>query len=248
MCRGRWDRRLRRVFYWLYVVKGKNMIENLEQMITHLNDLNAKGRYAEVIADVTPLIKQDDQESTLYVLQGNALYGLGRLEESAEAYHQGIFVNPNDVNARSNYGSVLFALGRYVDALNACDAALAIDPSFGAAYVNAANCLFAMGHVDLAVFAATQAFSTNEKDPLLGTGVAALLFDFGEYNLARDTYFQVARLPDAPADIHRQIAAFFKNARDNGIDRTLILKDIDAWRKNFQKDPEVFRLAADIIK
>ena len=66
-------------------------MENVEQEITKLNEWNAQGRFAEVLAETNTdlaTITDDNIEedvASLYVVQGNALYGLGRLEEALTA-------------------------------------------------------------------------------------------------------------------------------------------------------------------
>lgn len=152
-----------------------------------------------------------------------------------------------DVNARNNYGSTLFVLGRYVDALNACDAAILTDETFSMAYINAAHCLAALDHMDQAAYALNSAFEQDTENAELGVRVAELLADIEEYDMARDVFFQVASLPDAPQDIHAKIAAFFADAKTK-IDRTIVLKDVETWRGQFIKNPDVFRLAADLMR
>ena len=132
-------------------------MENIEQEIEKLNDWNAQGRFAEVLAetntDITLIDDNDVEENvaSLYVVRGNALFGLGRFQEALEAYGKAIELDTFDVEARCNYGSTLYSLGKYVDALNACDAAIWTAENFAPSYVNAAHCLVAMKLVEEAV-------------------------------------------------------------------------------------------------
>lgn len=222
------------------------MLENLETIVNELNELNARGRYDEVLSELNKYTPSEKNESNLFVVQGNAQYGLGRFTDAVESYATAISLDPLDIGARINYGASLFEIGQYVDGLNACQAAIALDEGNGFAYINAAHCLAALGHTDHAVYMLEQAFNTDPSDPDVGERAADLLAGMGEYELARDVYMKVAALPDAPADIHQSIAAFFQNAKSNGIDRHVILKDVDEWRKAFTTNPEVFRLAQDL--
>lgn len=223
------------------------MIDNLEQVITKLNNYNLQGRYAEVMAELVNYISQDESEASLYVLRGNAQYGLGQLEEAAESYATACVLNPLYAGARANYASALYALGSYLDSVNACEAALYADDTFVPAYINAAHCYAAMGHMDHAVYNLQRAMEVASDDAETGATVADMLSEFGEYEMARDAYFKVAVLQGAPANIHERIANFFKTAKDNGIERTRVLTDVEDWRRRFVKNQDVFRLASTIM-
>ncbi len=224
-------------------------MENLEAVIDELNAWNDQGRFAEVVVESDTHLASEQNESSLYVVRGNALFGLGRFEEALKAYEEAIKIDTFDVQARTNYGSTLFSLGRYVDALNACDAAILTDEEFAPAYINAAHCLTALGHEDDAVYALSQAYSLNKEDMELGRTVAAMAADLGEYDMARDVYFDMSGSVNAPDDLPELIHHFFVAARQNGaVDRTQVLKDVDIWRQQYGRNPAVLRLSAELLK
>lgn len=233
-------------------------IDKINTEINRLNEWNTAGRFAEVLVDSTALLDapiadedEDDDEvrASLFVIQGNALYGLGRFEEALKAYAQAIELDTFDVQARCNYGSTLYTLGRYVDALNACDAAILTDENFAPSYVNVAHCLVALKHEGEAVYALRQAFSLAPEDSELGRTVADMAADLEDYDVALETYLDVAALPDAPADIHQTIHDFFirfKNHPD--IPRTDWTKGVDDWRRKFATNPDVLRLSGELLR
>ncbi len=223
-------------------------MENLEKVVADLNVLNDQARFAEALAEVENILNQEQEESSLYVVKGNALYGLGRFEEALASYAQAIEADTFDVQARCNYGSTLYTLGRYVDALNACDAAILTDETFAPSYVNAAHCLVALRHEEEAVYALRQAFVLEPNDAALGRTVADMAADLEDYDVARDTYFAVAALPDAAPDTAEAIYHFFMKAKENGVERITLMKDIDLWRQKFGRDPEVLRLSGELLK
>ncbi len=208
-------------------------MENMEQIVDHLNNLNVSGQYAEVLNETQNYLATEKEEPVFWILQGNALYGLERLEEALSAFGEAIRLDPMNVEARSNYGSTLFALGRYVDALNACDAAILTDRDFAPAYLNAANCLMALGHDDHAVYALNHAFKLDPQNMELGLKTAEMLTEIGEYEMAKETFFAVAKLPDAPQDIQTRIFNFFQEARERNIDRKTIIEDANKWKRLF---------------
>ena len=230
-------------------------MENIEQEIEKLNDWNAQGRFAEVLAetntDITLIDDNDVEENvaSLYVVRGNALFGLGRFQEALEAYGKAIELDTFDVEARCNYGSTLYSLGKYVDALNACDAAILTDENFAPSYVNAAHCLVALKHEEEAVYALQQAFMLAPEDVELGKAVADMATELEDFDVALDSYMKVAALPDAPEDIQKSIYECllkFKNHED--VSKQDWLKGVDLWRDTFANNPEVMRLSGDLLR
>lgn len=222
------------------------MIENLEEIVDKLDNLNAMERYQEVLAEVNALLTEDSQESPLWIVKGNAEYGLGNFIQAADDFARAIGLNPDDVGARSNYALVLYALGKYVDGLNACDSALYIDSDCVPAYVNAAHCLEALGHDDLVLEYLEKAIRKNEHDGATIAYVADIMSDYGYYEAAKSAFMQAARL-NVPSDIHERIAAFFTDAKARGIERTRIHNDVSEWRNEFERHPDVFNLSAPLL-
>ena len=230
-------------------------MENIEQEIEKLNDWNAAGRYAEVLAETNTdlgLINDDNIEedvASLYVVRGNALFGLGRFEEALAAYAKAIELDTFDVQARCNYGSTLYSLGRYVDALNACDAAILTDENFAPAYINVAHCLVALKHEDEAVYALQQAFSLDPENAELGATVADMAADLDDFNAALEAYMKLAALKDAPADVQQKIYdLFLKFKGSEDIAKNDWLKAVDEWRTAFASDPKVIKFSSDLIR
>ena len=222
------------------------MIENLEEIVDRLDNLNAMGRNQEVLAEVNSLLAEEAEEAALWVVKGNAEYGMGNFIQAADDFARAIGLNPDDVGARSNYALVLYTLGRYVDGLNACDSALYIDDECAPAYLNAAHCLEALGQAELALEYMEKAISKNEHDGDIIAQVADTMSDYGYYEPAKNAFMMAARL-NVPADIHERIAAFFADARERGIDRTRIHTDVNQWRAEFEHHPDVFKLAMPLL-
>ncbi|MDY6407655.1 MAG: tetratricopeptide repeat protein [Pseudomonadota bacterium] len=230
-------------------------MENINQEVQKLNEWNAQGRYAEVVAETNTdigLVTDDNIEeevAALYVIRGNALFGLGRLQEALEAYGKAIELDTFDVEARCNYGSTLYSLGKYVDALNACDAAILTDENFAPSYINAAHCLVALKHEEEAVYALQQAFMLAPEDVKLGKTVADMAADLEDFEVALDSYLKVAALPDAPEDIQKSIFNCFMKFKDHeDVTRQDWQKGIDSWRNAFANSPEVMRLSGELLR
>ena len=230
-------------------------MENIEEIVKRFNDWNAEGRFAEVNAEIstllTTLIDDDNSDdiASLYVIKGNAEYGLGRFEDALKSYAKAIELDTFDVQARCNYGSTLYTLGRYVDALNACDAAILTDENFAPAYINAAHCLVALKHEEEAIYALRQAFSIETNNAELGRTVADMASDLDNFEIALDAYIETALLPDASKDIFQatyDMFRKFKNSED--ISQNEWMDGITKWRTKFPTNPEVIRLAGELLR
>lgn len=222
------------------------MIDNLEEVVDRLDNLNDMERYREVQAEVRTLLDNNPQESALWVVKGNAEYGLGNFIQAADDFSRAIGLNPDDISARSNYALALYTLERYVDGLNACDSALYIDSTCAPAYINAAHCLEALGHGDLALEYLEKAIRKNEHDGDVIARIADIMSDYGYYEAAKNAFMQAARL-GVPSDIHERIANFFADARSRGIERTRIHNDVMTWRNEFERHPDIFNLTAPLL-
>ncbi|MDR2902269.1 MAG: tetratricopeptide repeat protein, partial [Lactobacillales bacterium] len=192
------------------------------------------------------LLPTNKENAGLWSIQGTAQYGLGQLEDALVSYQTAISLNPASAAARSNYALPLFALGRYVEALNASDAAILADQTFQPGYINAANALQAMGFPDQAVVPLQQAYELDKTNMQMGLVVAAMLLDTGDYDDARDIYFEIAAAKNPPKNIHAQINDFFKTAIERGAPKTKLVNDIDAWRQKHAHDPEVFEFVKNL--
>lgn len=230
-------------------------MENIEEIVERFNQWNEEGRFAEVNAEVstllTTVLDDDDADdvASLYVLKGNAEYGLGRFEDALKSYAKAIEFDTFDVQARCNYGTTLYTLGRYVDALNALDAAILTDGEFTPAYINVAHCLVALKHEEEAIYALQQAFNLNKNDAELGRTVADMATDLENFEVALETYIETARLPDTQEDIFEatyNMFIKFKNHPD--VPQNEWHDGINKWRTAFPTNPEVIRLTSELMR
>ena len=230
-------------------------MDNIEEIVERLNQWNEEGRFAEVNAEVstllTTVLDEDDADdvASLYVLKGNAEYGLGRFEDALKSYAKAIELDTFDVQARCNYGSTLYTLGRYVDALNACDAAILTDEEFAPAYINVAHCLVALKHEEEAVYALQQAFSIEPNDANLGRTVADMATDLENFDVALDAYIETAQLPDTQEDIFQATYDMFMKFKNHpDVPQSQWLEGINKWRAKFPTNPAVIRFSGELMR
>lgn len=87
----------------------------------------------------------------VHLNRGNALRGLGRLEESAEAYRSALQLDPTLIAARSNLGNVLKDQGDLTAAIAEYRRTVADAPDFFPARANLAHALAATGEEEQAL-------------------------------------------------------------------------------------------------
>ncbi|MFQ5415275.1 MAG: tetratricopeptide repeat protein [Phycisphaerae bacterium] len=93
---------------------------------------------------------------------GQALAGLGRLDEAVAAFESGLAIDPDDPELHNTYGVVLADAGRLDDAMRHFQAAVRIDPRSDAARFNIAAALQRQGRLDDAIQAYRETIAINQ--------------------------------------------------------------------------------------
>lgn len=157
-----------------------------------------------------------------WVGRGNALLGLERHAEAAEAYAQALARNPGDIDARRNRAAALRALGRFDDALAEYDAALALTGPHAELHYNRALALQQLGRYDdaLASHAAAAAAPADTAQALFTRALARQ--HLGDDDAALSDYAEACRR-DPNHGAARRSEAFCR----------LLTGDFDAgWRQH----------------
>lgn len=223
-------------------------MENRDALIQQWENLFLGGRYQELSAQLAGYLVTDATDSDVWLYQGIALFGLGKIKESADAFEKAIALNPINVRARNNYASALWTLGRYVDGMNACESVIRLDANYVPAYINNANCLASLGYIDLACTFLSRALLLDDQNVDTGIRCAALSARFENFPLAFEMYLKTAQMPDAPDEVHQQIFEFFKLEKQKGVPRETWIAQINQWRDTFISNKQVFELASTLIQ
>ncbi len=124
------------------------------------------GRYAVALELIGGVLRVR-QTGALYGDMGNALLGLGRLEEAIGSYERAVSLEPALGSAHLNCGHALRALGRGAQALLSYERAIAAWPQLAPAHESRAVLLVEMGRWEEGLSAVEQALG-------LGSDTAAL--------------------------------------------------------------------------
>lgn len=157
-----------------------------------------------------------------WVGRGNALLGLERHAEAAQAYGEALARKPDDIDARRNRAAAMRALGRFDDALADYDAALALTGPHVELHYNRALALQQLGRYDeaLASHAAAAAAPADVAQALFTRALARQ--HLGNYDAALADYADACRR-DPHHGAARRSDAFCR----------LLMGDFDAgWRQH----------------
>jgi predicted O-linked N-acetylglucosamine transferase (SPINDLY family) len=133
---------------------------------------------------------------------GNALNGMGRLDDALAAYDRALRLRPDYADAHYNRGNVLRDMGRLDDALSACDTALRLRPDYADASYSRGNVLRDMGRLDDALTAYDGALRLRPDYTEAYNNRGNALLSMGRLDDALAAYDGALRLRPDYADAH----------------------------------------------
>lgn len=110
-----------------------------------------RGRYADAVDMIRKAVAADGAVALFHVNLGNALQGLGQVDEAITAYGAALRLDPQHAEGHNNRAVLLCGLNRSREALGAYKRALALKPDFAEAAFNLGNLFQALEKFDQAV-------------------------------------------------------------------------------------------------
>jgi tetratricopeptide (TPR) repeat protein len=144
----------------------------------------------------------------------NALTGLGRFQEAADACRRALELDPGLAMAQSNLGVALRAMGRPLPAIEAFRAAIALQPDQAEAYSNLGVLLTEQGRRDEAAQVLRQvlAFRPDYAEALYNlAGAVAMVDDKASLALALEHLERAVALAPSYADAHANRAEVLRH-------------------------------------
>ena len=139
---------------------------------------------------------------------GNALQGLGELEEAVASYHKALSLKPDYFEAQTNLGTALQGLGEREDAVASCRKALAIKPDYAEAHYNLGIALHDLGNLNEAEKHFLRALELKADFPEALGNYGNLLITLGRWNEALEIYHRKLEMVRGKNPIDPNIDSF----------------------------------------
>lgn len=151
------------------------------------------GKTVVALDHIKQALLADPSFSPAYVLRGLVYMRLNEKAQAEESFQRAIEVNPQDADARHNYGWFLCQQGRHAEAIKAFDGALASPLYGGQAKTLMAKgvCQVRMGQLVEAERSLARSYELDASNPVVAYNLANLLFRRGDDNRAQ---FYIRRL------------------------------------------------------
>lgn len=151
------------------------------------------GQTVVALDHIKQALQADPSFSPAYVLRGLVYMRLNEKAQAEESFRRAIEVNPQDADARHNYGWFLCQQGRHAEAIKSFDGALASPLYGGQAKTLMAKgvCQVRMGQLAEAERSLARSYELDASNPVAAYNLANLLFRRGDDNRAQ---FYIRRL------------------------------------------------------
>jgi tetratricopeptide (TPR) repeat protein len=163
---------------------------------------------------------------------GNALHGLGRLEEAATSYARVLALRPDLAEAHSNLGNTLRALGRLEDAAASYSRALALEPGCAVTHHNKGNALLELARFEDAAASYSRALALKPDLAEAHSNMGNALRSLGRLDEAAASYRRALALKPDFAGAH-------SNLSDTLRDLGQIAEALASARRAIEIEPEL---------
>jgi len=164
------------------------------------NIRNARGDFANAMADYTEAIKLEPRDGPAHNGRGYAHHRLGELDQAIADFNEALQINDRDTSAYNNRGIVFFQKGDYDRAIADYNQSLRVDPKHTWAYHNRGNALAAKGEFARAIADYNEAirFDPRDYEAYVNRGLSRQAL--GEFSAALSDFDQAVSMgPDRPA-------------------------------------------------
>ena len=161
---------------------------------------------------------------------GEALFAVGKWEESSAAFQKALEIEPDNAINRYNHGSILQEIKQYERALKEYDRALALDPGLAKAFNNRGMTHYYLGNHRKAVADLQKARALNASVAEFHNNIGVVLSQLGKKKQAHEYFLEAVRLrPDYDrAQFNLAISYQEMGKRNEAFRHFLHLKSLDA--------------------
>lgn len=145
----------------------------------------------------------------LYLVKGNILSDMSRLDEALASYEQALKLNSGDWESHNNKGNVLQKAGRYQEAILSYDAALSCGGDSSLILSNVGNAFQKLKDFNSAIRAYDAVLKLNPNDYEIYSNKGNALVAIENYDAAKEAYFNAIRLCSNYSDAHLNLANLY---------------------------------------
>ncbi|HAA74575.1 TPA: hypothetical protein DCE37_05595 [Candidatus Latescibacteria bacterium] len=137
------------ILLWGCLMTGRRLAYDYH----HLRVYTAERRqdWTTVLEHAPMAAAHGDFRANTFIAQGRAYYRTGKTPEAIEAYHHGLSLHPNSLNAHNNLGIAYRRAGRTDEAIQSLRSAIRLFPLFAEAHNNLGNTLRDRGDIDASI-------------------------------------------------------------------------------------------------
>lgn len=174
--------------------------------------------------------KESAPDVKTLVFLGEALFAVGKNEESLSAFQKALEIEPDNAIARYNYGSVLQELKQYEQAVKEYDKAVALDPGLAKALNNRGMTHHLLGNHRNAVADLQKALALDASVAEFHNNLGVVLSHLGKKKTAHGYFLEAVRLRPSYNRAQYNLALSYREMgkRDEAFRHFLRLKELDA--------------------
>ena len=181
------------------VSKASKAKEPPQDRLQSVINLYTGGELEKALDGVDQLLQQFPNSITLFNIKGTVLKGLGRFDQSLEAYNKALAIKPDYAEAYYNMAIALQERGMLEEAIEAYNKALAIKPDYAKAYYNMGVALKEQGKLKEAIEACNKALAIKPDQADAYNNIGNVLKEQGKLEKAIEAYNKTLSIkPDYP--------------------------------------------------
>ena len=145
---------------------------------------------------------------------GNALKGLGRLDEAISHYAEAARINPNYADAQYNLGNTLHEQGHLEEAISHYSKALRINPNYTDAHNDLGNVLHEQGHFEEAISHYTEAIRIKPNYIKAYVNLGEALASQRKFTEAMEVFSKALQIKPDSAEVHYNVGTMLLSRGD----------------------------------
>ena len=191
--------------------KYSETLQTADYYLKEAEDFLKQKQFQKAIVSCQKLIEVQPDFAMTYKLWGNALQGLGRVEEAKEQYNQALTLDPSFAEVHTNLGSLYAKDQQWDSAISCYQKAISLKPNLASAYRNLAKVWKQLGKAEEWANCWYQALTLEPENVPIEEQVkfAQALITLGKLDWAISCYKQVIQVDPSQLEPYRNLGEIF---------------------------------------